>query len=396
MRLLLLAAAAALGDAACRPRPTTVSDAWLDSRAQENACNTLCEATCAPSPAPLPPCDGAGLLDSHGCWANSSDLTPQQLRNHVDGDADALLRDWKRVWLPRACRYVRHSGARLRSTCPRLRRPWWILILGDSGAGRGLYCHLYALLVAGTERTPRDAVFHDPLNPAERVGCGGLVPKSERLSYPHGTYEWNDTHILQFAASKESTSRVFGFEAPQGLRVSWAYTEGLVELQTLRAALRNALAEGAPDDVVVGSGIYDYTSQVWSDARNVFPEDDEMTRLNLRVAEQRRLGALALLGEVRNATGGRARFWVRNNHCQSRFPAVHADARVQPAVLAAGGGVLETLNFSVATWPDQTIDGFHYDLEPWANPAMWARPERAHVGELVAQAAQSALGRLCG
>ena len=448
-------------------KPTTVALSWLDSQSAINVCNSLCFSPCSPSPTPLPPCDGAALLDSYGCWANSSDVTPAQLSNHMRGDAAYVLSTWRRVWLPRTCSYTRHAGASFPSTCPRLRTllsrdskellplsevgpppprvAWWLLILGDSGSGRGLYCHLYALLVAGTERVPRDSVYQDAENPAEQVGCGGLVANSDKLSYPHGIYEWNETHKLQFAASKESTSRVFSFVAPEvkggrRLRVSWAYTEGLGDgIGTLRTAWANALnstwAGGprAPDDVVLGSGIYDYRDMSWSDAQNVWAADAEKMELNLRVAEERRAGVVSLMELIDNSTRGglgaasssaaeaffrrneaqagagaaaaaaaeanrsRVRFWARNNHCQSRFPAVHADVRVEPAVRERGGGILETLNFSVNHWQegDMSIDGYHYDNEPWQNQEVWSRPERVHVGELNSQAAQSALGQLC-
>jgi hypothetical protein len=285
----------------------------------------------------------------------------------------------------------------------------WILLLGDSGANRGMYCHLYALLVAGTERTPVDNVYYDAENDAETIGCGGLVPKTMFLSYPHAVYDFNTTHERRFSASKETNS-TFHFHVRLGggagrVRVSWAYTKGLVaEAGTFDDAIATAIASATsdgpavPDEVAIGAGIWDYLHLTWSDDSNRFNFSQLDETENIGIAELRREGALRLLALTRNATGGAARFWYRNNHCQSRFPAAHSDVRVEPAVLAAGGGLLETLNFSAGYWRSQNNpDGFHYDLEPWANHRLAERnePEKMHVGEVVSQAAQSMLGRLC-
>ena len=54
--------------------------------------------------------------------------------------------------------------------------------------------------------------------------------------------------------------------------------------------------------------------------------------------------------------------------------------------------MLEVLNFSAVYWESMSVDGFHYDLEPWG---VWNDESRKHLGELMAQAAQHTVARLC-
>jgi hypothetical protein len=415
LALIFVLASARSAAAACPQAATTIARAWEDSQQTDNFCSAPCPSECVPSALPLPACDAfAGLLDTEGCWANSSLVDHALVQNHVSYGASTALRNWLRVWLPRRCSYFRRADLRP-ATCPRLARleadrprqrvVWWLLLLGDSGANRGLYCHLYALLVAGTEKTPRDAVYHDfPLNGPEDVGCGGLVRKDVKTTYQHATYVFNETHELRFAASRE-TNRVFSFYAPAGrpgrfVRVSWAYTRGLVEEafrfdDALRFGREGATPDGpaVPDEVVVGAGIYDYRGLDWSDEANRFTYTEKQSKDNIVASESRREGVEHLMEAVARLG---SRFWYRTNHCQSRFPAVHSDVRAKKEVVKHGGGILDTLNFSVGVWLSQTVDGFHYDREPWRPPAVLdSAPELKHVGELVSQAAQSVLLRLC-
>jgi hypothetical protein len=197
-------------------------------------------------------------------------------------------------------------------------------------------------------------------------------------------------------ASMETESRVFSFVTPERVRVSWSYTTSLAQPTAAVKAIDSALRLGngrAPDDVIVGAGIYDYRDKKWSDENNTFITDQLDHDKNFEVAEKRRAGSVGLMHHVANVTGGLSRFWYRNNHCNSRFPAAHSDVRVEPSVKRYGGRVLDTFNFSVMHWSSMALDNFHSDMEPCIPASRWDPP--SHVGELVSQAAQSMLNQLC-
>jgi hypothetical protein len=225
------------------------------------------------------------------------------------------------------------------------------------------------------------------------------VAKNTKLSYDKTESEWNETHVLRFPASLETVTRVFSFRTPSGVRVSWSYAGPFDNSQQFQTAIDNALngtAGRAPDDISLGSGIYDYKDKWWSNATNTFITNTLDLEKNFMAAERRRTGAIQLLAHIANATLGASRVWYRNNHCNSRYPAVHADVRVEPAVHNAGGRVLDTFNFSVGIWSSMTTDDFHYDMVPCTPPKTWDKDgSKPHVGELVSQAAQSMLNRLC-
>lgn len=404
---------------------TSCSHAWT---LVHNAlhCELKCTALCTPAegPASLPACSRS-VRDSDGCWLDSAAVTLAQAARHVTGPGGAAAATaWPRVWLPRACSYLRFTRDSFPSACARVARlreeasrgaqpaePFYhLLLLGDSGGARGLYCFLYALLLHGTEKQPADYDYGDP----DAVGCGGLYPIAARGKVTFDNQngmatEINATHYLRFGASGHQGGRVFHFRAG-GVRVSWAYVYGFTvqpksgaTVETIVRVLRELRGAGArlPDDVVLGAGAADCGPLARS------PPSEKTLESFAAVGLARAKGAGTVLrawaayvnGSGAGARGGArgraaSRLWYRNNHCNVHFGAAAADEHVSPLFLAAGAGVLETFNFSVG-YPDMAFDGFHYDRQPWKRAETFAEGARQHVGELTAQAAQSMLHNLC-
>jgi hypothetical protein len=351
----------------------------------------------------------AETRDSDGRWMDTGSLKQSasdslKLSNHVKGELAGALQ-WGRVWVPRSCSYFRYTGATfLSAACPRVNRlslrdnkskPFWhLLILGDSGGGRGVYCHLYALFMHGTEKQPP---FLDYGNPDE-VGCGGIFPvsmkNSSKVTYRHKENDdgpsLNASHYLRWSASGESGGRLFHFDitTPLGtFRISWTYVYGLRPENNVTAIVDVfKRIEDWPDDIVIGTGSFDY-DHLSRTARTV-PDLDAFSE----VGYQRMNGAQMVLESI--PATSKAHVWYRNNHCNSRFPAKAADEFVSDVFRKAGHRVLETFNFSVGFYHDMSHDGFHYDRYPWVEAAIWEN-HHPHVGELNAQVAQSLLYNLC-
>jgi hypothetical protein len=267
------------------------------------------------------------------------------------------------------------------------------MILGDSGGGRGIYCHLFALLMRGTEKQPHDLDYGN----ADTVGCGGIYPtslkNSSNITYRHKQNDdapsLNATHYLRWSASGESGGRVFHFDVPLSsgfIRISWAYIYGFLArsgVDTILQIFKHL--PYWPDDIVIGTGANDYDHL--SRTSHTVTTLDAFSSVGL----ERETGAKLVVDSV--PPNSSTRIWYRNKHCNSRYPALAADEFVSKVFLAAGYSLLETFNFSVG-FDDMRHDGFHYDRYPWVLPEYWEK-YKPHVGELTAQAAQSMLYNLC-
>ena len=285
-----------------------------------------------------------------------------------------------------------------------------LMLLGDSGGGRDVYCQLYALLLHGTEKQPADNDYGDP----DVVGCGGLFPIAMRGNVSYDTNgglpnDFNATHYLRSSASVHQGGRVFHFDVPAAgggsMRVSWSYVygftdpgKGIATVQTIVKVLQSLRHAGTrlPDDVVLGAGVADY--DLLARAPPTLQTLDSFAAVGLA----RAAGATTVLrawGDFVNGKGGKkvkaqSRLWFRSNHCNTRFGAAAADQYVVPLFHGAGHGLLEIFNFSIG-YPDMAFDGFHVDRQPWKRPASFAHGAGQHVGELTAQASASMLYNLC-
>ena len=354
------------------------------------------------------------------------------MAHHVRGhETSQLLSTWLRVWLPRQCSYRRRSSLEA-ATCPRLRallakgrdraHSWHVLLLGDSAGNRGIYCHLYALLLKGTEQLPLDSDFGD----AKHVGCGGMHATGAEMPYASPKvkrFTVNSTHELISSASKESSGRAFGFSVPLAhggaVRISWVYVGGLwnavaktgqLGAESILAAVAAATsAGGPPDEIVYAGSVWDYMVVHDGTGRNLVMESTPAQRAAWEntfrsVSESRAAGYQRVASAF--ASHPATRLWYRGTHCNSRYPAALADVLV---AREAAGRVLDMVNLSRALWmpkPYSTWEGeqawegtfmeadlFHFDRTTSSRPASYAG--RPHVGELQAQSAQSLLHRLC-
>ena len=167
---------------------------------------------------------------SDGCWFDTRTMTAESLSGHVSGNISAAV-SWNRTWVPRTCSYHRFDSLSFTQACPRLAQGGSVVMLGDSGAARGLYCLLHSLLISGSETQPPEYVYGDP----EKVGCGGLWPEAARqnMSYRYAAHEtwFNETHFLRSTASMAESGRIYGWELGN-FRVRWSYVFGLAEFKS--------------------------------------------------------------------------------------------------------------------------------------------------------------------
>lgn len=157
--------------------------------------------------------------------------------------------------------------------------------------------------------------------------------------------------MLQRAAGDDAQGRIFSFtysvDSARAVRFLWLFAHGLhAHANQTFAAVDLIRTQYAPDDIVYGGGAWDY-HELTADGKTV--TDDV-----LPVAELRRAGMEQLLGFLEDRWP--TRFWYRNNNCKQRFPAQDAGAGVQQLLAARREPVLETFNFSIAYWEDQTYD----------------------------------------
>ena len=371
--VVLLGVASALADCSSAERPTTVAAAWAAAQHTGGACDAPCHSAppCTPATTPLPPCDESqGLLDTDGCWSDSTRVTPERLANHVQGGgtaeglASALA--WPRVWLTRSCAApARHHTALSDASCPRLATlsrthgtVYWLLLVGDESL-RSLYCQLYSILIRGSEMAAsKDSVFSDLHNDAANVGCGGLMPKAKSTHVGYGGATFDDQtpadlgYVILSGAGEEAAGKVFTFRTAdlgggRHVRVSWTYAKSLAAPEAMLGGITASLTgrEGFPDDVILSSGYHDFPHSAdlrrqpggsHADAHNVFPSTGSGVAATALAAEKRREGVLEVMDHLAKATGNASRLWYRSNYCQDHFSALVADARVVPAVQQGG------------------------------------------------------------